>query len=174
MPRSIVFGNGNLLAALDQKNMLCDLYFPYVGMEGQIAYKHKHRIGIFVDGKFSWLYDDGWEHKINYFMETLVSNSLAKNEASQLELQFNDFVYPSEDAFIRKIVIKNKADYDREIRLFFSQDFHLYGDKQQDTTFYEPESKAVVHYRKRRYFLIGGMAGHQGIDSYSTGKSEYN
>ncbi len=154
--------------------MLCDLYFPYVGMEGQIAYKHKHRIGVFVDGKFSWLCDEGWEHKTSYFTETLVSNSSAKNENLQLEIQFNDFVYPLKDAFIRKIVIKNHADYDREIKMFFSQDFHLYGDKQQDTTFYEPESKSVIHYRKKRYFLIGGLADRLGVDSYSTGKSEFN
>jgi hypothetical protein len=169
-----VFGNGNLLAALDKQNMLCDLYFPYVGMEGQIAYKHKHRIGVFVDNQFSWLYNENWKHKISYFMESLVSNSSAINKNLNLELRFNDFVYPSEDAFIRKIVVKNNADYNREVKLFFSQDFHLYGDNQQDTTFYEPNSKAVVHYRKKRYFLIGGLSDHIGVDSYSTGKSEYN
>lgn len=143
-------------------------------MEGQIAYKHKHRIGVFVDNQFSWLYEDNWKHKISYFMETLVSNSFAINKDLNLELCFNDFVYPSKDAFIRKIVVKNNAEYDRDVKLFFSQDFHIYGDKQQDTTFYEPNSKAIVHYRKKRYFLIGGVSDHVGIDSYSTGKSEYN
>lgn len=60
------------------------------------------------------------------------------------------------------------------MKLFFHQDFHLYGDKQQDTAFYEPLSKSVIHYRKKRYFLIGGMFDQVGIDSYSIGKSEYN
>jgi len=49
-------------------------------MEGQIAYKHRHRIGVFTDNKFSWLYEDNWKHEIRYFMESLVSNSVAQNE----------------------------------------------------------------------------------------------
>ena len=102
MPRAVVTGNGTLLAAMNKQNMLCDLYFPYVGMEAQIAYQHKHRIGVYVDNRFSWLYNNDWKHDIGYFMETLVTNSYATNENLKLEMTFNDFVYPSENAFIRK------------------------------------------------------------------------
>lgn len=174
MPRAIVSGNGNLLIAIDQQNMLRDLYFPYVGMEAQIAFQHLHRIGVFIDERFSWLYDPDWQHKIEYIPETLVTDSEARNDNLRLRIRFNDFVYPSENVFIRKLTIKNDADYDRHLKIFFGQDFHLYGDKQQDTAFYEPEHKALVHYRKRRYFWISGMTEKEkGIHTFATGKSEY-
>ena len=175
MPRSLVTGNGNLLVALDSKNMLRDLYFPYVGMEDQIAYQHLHRIGVFVDDRFSWMHNPDWQHTIQYVKDTVVTDSSAKNNDLQLAVHFNDFVYPTEDILVRKITIHNEADYDRSIRLFFAQDLHLYGDKQQDTAFYEPEHKAMVHYRKRRYFWFSGMTedGKEGVDSFTAGKSEY-
>lgn len=175
MPRSIVTGNGNLLACLNKDNLLEDLYFPYIGMEDQIDFEHWHRVGVYVDGRFSWLTDSGWEHKLNYLPETLVTDSSSTNKDLQLTLLFNDFVYHSENVFVRKIRIRNQSMQDRDFRFFFNQDFHLYGDKQQDTAFYEPEFKAMVHYRKRRYFWISGMKddGEKGIDTFTTGKSEY-
>lgn len=175
MPRSIVTGNGNLLACLNSRNLLEDFYFPYVGMEDQIGFEHWHKIGVQVDERFSWLDEQDWEHKIKYLPETLVTDSSAENRNLKLHISFNDFVYHSENIFIRKLTIRNDADYDRHLKLFFSQDFHLYGDKQQDTAFYEPEFKAMIHYRKRRYFWVCGMQnGKAGIDSFTTGKSEYH
>lgn len=174
MPRAIVTGNGNLLIAMDKNSMLQDLYFPYVGMEDHISYRHMHRIGVYADNQFSWLYEDSWKHTANYIEDTLVTNATSRNEQIKINIELNDFVYPDENFFMRKITIENKADYDRNIKFFLAQDFHLYGDKQQDTAFYEPEDKAVVHYRKRRYFLISGMTNKKkGVDSFTTGKSEY-
>jgi len=175
MPRALVTGNGSLLACMNQKNLLEDLYFPYVGMEDQIAYEHWHRLGVHVDNQFSWISDETWEHEIKYLPETLVSDSWAKNDQLLLQIHFNDFVYPTENFFMRKLTVKNKADYQRDVKIYFNQDFHLYGDKQQDTAFYEPEHKAMVHYRKRRYFWVCGMENEKiGVDSFTTGKSEYN
>ncbi|MBN1258778.1 glycoside hydrolase family 15 protein [Candidatus Peregrinibacteria bacterium] len=174
MPKSIVSGNGNLLVAMDRHNLLADLYYPYVGMEAQIAYQHFHRIGVRTDDKFSWLYEPAWQFDIKYIPETLVTDTEAYNPNLQLRIRFNDFVYPSEDVFVRKITFMNEANHDRNLQMFFSQDFHLYGDKQQDTAFYEPEHKAMVHYRKRRYFWISGATMQEkGIHSFTTGKSEY-
>ncbi|MBN2306828.1 glycoside hydrolase family 15 protein [Candidatus Peregrinibacteria bacterium] len=174
MPRAAVSGNGNLLACLNRQNLLEDLYFPYVGMEDHIDFQHWHRVGVYINGRFSWLTDRSWEHETNYLPETLVTNSRSKNVELGLSLEFNDFVYPSENVFVRKITIHNEVDYDRELKIYFNQDFHLYGDKQQDTAFYDPEYKAMIHYRKRRYFWICGMQnGKAGIDSFTTGKSEY-
>lgn len=174
MPRDTVTGNGNLLVALDSKGMLRDLYFPYVGMEDQISYQHLHRIGVYVDHQFSWLNQKNWEHTSDYIDDTIVTDSHARSEHFELDIDFNDFVYPTENVLIRKMVIHNHADRDRSVKLFFGQDFHLYGDKQQDTAFYEPEHKAIIHYRKRRYFLISGLTeDKEGVDSFTTGKSEY-
>ena len=174
MPRTLVTGNGNLLVTLDSKNMLRDLYFPYVGMENHIAYQHLHRLGVFVDQQFSWLHSDDWSHTNDYILDTMVTDSHAVSEKLKLAFDFNDFVYPTENFLIRKITIRNDADDERLIKLFFGQDLHLYGYKQQDTAFYEPEHKALVHYHKRRYFWVSGLTDNRvGIDSFTTGKSEY-
>lgn len=175
MPRSLVTGNGNLLACLNKYNLLEDFYFPYIGMEDHIAFEHWNRLGIHVDGKFTWITEDHWQHESNYLPDTLVGNSHSKSDKFMIGIKFNDFVYPTEDFLMRKLTIKNEADYDRELKIYFNQDFHLYGDKQQDTAFYEPENKAMVHYRKRRYFWVCGMQNTEvGVDSFTTGKSEYN
>lgn len=164
-----------MLACLNDKNLLEDFYYPFVGMENQIAFEHWHRLGVYVDNRFSWFTDPEWEHQINYMPETLVTDSISKNPELLISIYFNDFVYPTEDFFMRKLRIKNEANYERDLKVFFNQDFHLYGDKQQDTAFYEPEHRAMVHYRKRRYFWLSGMQGPKsGIDSFTTGKSEYN
>ena len=174
MPRAIVTGNGNLMIGINYKNMIEDLYFPYVGMENHIGFQHYHRVGVFENNSMSWLFDDSWEHSIKYMQDTLVTDSVSKNKDRHLTLHFNDFVYPTENAFIRKITVINDDSNDRYLKLFFGQDIHLYGDKQQDTAFYEPEEKALVHYRKQRYFWVSGFKdGKEGIDSYTTGKSEY-
>jgi oligosaccharide amylase len=173
MPRSAVLGNGNLLVALDYHNMIEDLTFPYVGMEDHVAYQHHHRLGIHLDGRFSWLSDKEWEHRIHYIPDTVVTASNADNAGFQLKMVFNDFVYPTENVFVRKITLIDESGRDRPVKIFFNQDFHIYGDKQQDTAYYEPEHKAIVHYRKRRYFWASGMNHDMGVDSFTTGKSEY-
>ncbi len=174
MPRSLVTGNGNLLVGLDSKNMLRDLYYPHVGMENHIAYQHLHRVGVHVDDRFSWLYEDSWKHEVGYLSDTLVTDSKASHEELGLTFHFNDFVYPTENVFIRKITIENHYDTDRSLKLFFNQDLHLYGDKQQDTAFYEPKPGAMIHYRKKRYFWFSGCSTEAcGLDSFTTGKSEY-
>jgi GH15 family glucan-1,4-alpha-glucosidase len=50
---------------------------------------------------------------------------------------------------------------------------HLYGSKQKDTAFYEPRTNSLIHFRKKRYFLIAGSGGGEGLRSFTTGKSEY-
>jgi hypothetical protein len=61
------------------------------------------------------------------------------------------------DVYLRKIVIHNKINRKREVRLFFSHDFHIYGEDTGDTAIYEPNMKSIIHYKRQRYFLINGI-----------------
>ncbi|QQR83739.1 hypothetical protein IPJ72_00805 [Candidatus Peregrinibacteria bacterium] len=103
MPSSIVTGNGNLLVAIDQHNLIRDLYFPFVGMEDQIAYQHKLRLGMYTDHQFSWIDEKEWIHESKYVEDTVVTGSSAKNSALGISLYFNDFLSPTQDVLIRKI-----------------------------------------------------------------------
>lgn len=174
MPRSIVVGNGNMLITLDNKMMIRDLYYPYVGMEDHTSYNHFHRIGIWIDEQFSWVYGDDWQtERTEYLSETLVSNCKVTNHNLGISIIFNDCVDSSENVFVRKLTFENHRDYERSFRVFFNQDFHIYGEKSQDTALYEPTSNSIIHYRKNRYFLANGRSKFGGIVTYTVGKSEY-
>lgn len=175
MPQELVISNGNYLANLDEHLQIRDIYFPYIGQENHSAFGKAHRVGVWIDGQFSWLSDDGWEFSIDYHTNTLVGDSTATHKALGIQLHFQDFIYTTHDVLVRSIGVTNMADSEREIRLFFGHDFYLYGDKQQDTAIYEPEFNGVLHYRQRRYFLVNGRWADtkKGMTQFSVGKSNY-
>lgn len=174
MPRNIALGNGNMLVMLDQKQMMHDFYFPYVGMENHTGYNHFHRIGIWIDNRFSWLHTDEWRtERLAYVAETLVTDCRVINESLGIAITFNDCVDATQNVLVRKLTFHNLWDHERSFRVFFNQDFHLYGEKSQDTALYEPTSNSVIHYRKNRYFLANGRSKFGGIATYTIGKSEF-
>ncbi len=176
MPRSLVLGNGHMLATFDEHLQMRDLYYPYVGMEDQTTYGHLHRVGFFIEGAFHWMDDGSWEISIDYIENSLVGYCTAINNDLQITVTFEDFVYTTSNVLFRKLSILNQADRKREIKVFFSHDLHLYGDKMQDTAQYEPKWNGVLHYRKNRYFLVSGEWDEKngaGVDEYTVGKSEF-
>jgi GH15 family glucan-1,4-alpha-glucosidase len=199
MPRSLVLGNGSLLATFDQNLLLRDLYYPYVGSEDHTTYGNVHKVGFLVEGKgFSWLDDGSWTITPSYTPRSLVGASSLKNQKLGLEILSEDFVDPLKTVLIRSFTLRSLDGKEHRVQCFFHHDFHLYGDKQKDTAFYEPHTKSVVHYRSKRYFLIGGTTSdpvtcipsqplnefhplyeredhidHCGIISFSIGKAKY-
>ncbi len=199
MPRSLVLGNGQTLATFDETLQMRDLYYPHVGMEDQTTYGHVHRIGVFVEGKgFSWFDDGSWQMSIRYAPETLVGDSVVRSEKLGLEMNIRDMVHPVHNILLRQFFIRSTDGTEKKVRMFFNHDFHIYGDKQKDTAFYEPHTNSVIHYRQTRYFLIGGetnkptecvtgnsgekyasvlrsLQNHKtcGISSYTVGKAGY-
>jgi GH15 family glucan-1,4-alpha-glucosidase len=73
MPRDLPIGNGSLLVNFDLAYNLRDLYFPHVGQENQTGGRPS-RVGLWVDGRFTWLSDDGWRREMRYEPDTLVSH----------------------------------------------------------------------------------------------------
>lgn len=173
MPRSIVLGNGKMLVCLDEHGFVRDLYFPFVGLENHVLGK-KHRIGVFVDSKFSWLDDGSWEISQGYQPETMVGYMVAKSENLGLSLVFEDIVYNESDVFVRKVEVYNHYDSTREIKIFFSQVFYIHENKKRNTAFYDPTHNVVVHYKGRRVFIINGQSEcGKGIEQYAVGAFEF-
>jgi GH15 family glucan-1,4-alpha-glucosidase len=171
MPREIVVGNGCLSVALDKRMMVRDFTFPLVGLENH-AVGHPFRLGVWVDGSFSWIGDD-WDVSMKYLPETLVSKCSATNRKLGLELEVNDAVYSFLDLYLRKVAVTNKVDRKREVRVFFSHDFHIYGEDSGDTVMYEPSLQSIIHYKRKRYFLVNGMTDEgNGIYEFATGQKE--
>ncbi len=199
MPRSIILGNGTVLAAFDDRLQMRDLYFPYVGMEDHTTFGTMHRLGVFVEGKgFAWTTDDSWQITLGYKTDTLVAESKLTNEKLGIAMTVEDCVHPVHNILMRRFLVHSLDDQEKIVKIFFHHDFHIYGDNQKDTAFYEPYTNSVIHYRQTRYFLIGGetsnpeecFIGHAGgaydsvlhsmkrvgscgISSFSVGKANY-
>jgi glucoamylase len=170
MPREIVIGNGSLSVALDKKMRIRDLFYPHVGLENHVS-SHMFRTGIWVDG-FSWVGDD-WDISMKYLPETLVSNCTATNPKLGIELEVNDAVHSFFDLYLKKIAVKNSVDKKREVKVFFSHDFHIYGEDAGDTVMFEPSLQSIIHYKRKRYFLINGITDQNtGIHEFATGQKE--
>ncbi len=172
MPRAIVLGNGHLCLGMDGRMQIRDFTYPLVGLENH-AVGHAFRIGVWVDGRFSWIDSDDWEISMRYLPETLVSKCVATNKRLQVLLEVNDAVYSFQNLYIKKIYVKNLAGSSRSIRLFFSHDFHMYGEDLGETALFEPMQRAVIHYKRKRYFLINGLNDRgEGISEYAIGQKE--
>jgi oligosaccharide amylase len=199
MPRRLVLGNGSMLATFDEHLEMRDFYYPYVGMEDQSQYLDRHRVGVWVkDRGFKWLSDPSWQITPRYKPETMVGSSLLRNDSLGIKIVAEDMVHPVSNILLRRWRIKNLEGDEKEVRIFFHHDLHIYGDKQKDTAFYEPYTNSVIHYRQKRYFLVGGNTDNPtecvsgvrggkyasalqqlehlqscGISSYTVGKNEY-
>ena len=161
MPRSLVLGNGSLLASFDDHLQMRDLYYPYVGMEDHTTGGTVHRLGVFVEGKgMSWLSDSDWKIELGYKLETLVGQSIAINERLGIKLTVEDSVHPVHNILLRRFTVQCTDGEEKIVKIFFHHDFHIYGDNQKDTAFYEPYTNSVIHYRQTRYFLVGGETTH--------------
>ena len=74
--------------------------------------------------------------------------------------------------------MKNLQESSREVRLFFNNDFHLYGDGIGDTAVYQMDHNVIVHYKRSRYFLVGILKSNitddivTDIDDYAIGQAE--
>jgi len=148
-----------------------DFSYPEEGLENH-ATGHPFRIGVWVDGIFSWVRDE-WECSSTYLPDTLVSKCSALNSKLKIELKINDTVYGFRDILLRKIRVNNLSKDERDVRIFFSHDFHIYGEASGDTAFYEPAHKSIVLYKRCRYFLINGLTKeNSGIYEFATGQKE--
>jgi len=171
MPRDVPLGNGSLLVTFDRHYRIRDFYFPHVGQEN-----HNQdavcRFGVWCEGQFSWMGPD-WTIHIGYETDTLVTNVVCSHKGLQVDLECADCVDFYENVYLRRVVVANLAPRPRDIRLFFSHDFNLYGTKVGDTAFFDPETQSLVHYKGRRYLLMNCCEPNRcGVTEYACGSKE--
>ncbi len=153
---------------MDQFLQIRDIFYPYVGQQNHVQ-GHANRIGVWVDGNFSWLHSSEWEINPNYDEDTLVTYSTAYHPHLGLKLIFEEGVHQREMLMIRKITIQNLEEKNKEVRLFFHQDLNIYETEVGDTAYYCPDTKSIIHYKRYRYFLFNGEVDGVGIKQYTTG-----
>lgn len=167
--RDIPVGNGSFLVTFDERYQIRDIYYPHVGQENHTE-GYPFRFGIWADGEFSWVHQHGWKRRLKYLRETLVTDVRLVNESLGIEIVCNDTVASHENIFLRRVRVSNLRDRQRRVRVFLHHDFRISENKIGDTAFYDPESVALIHYKKNRYFLINSEPH---FDRFSTGRKAF-
>jgi GH15 family glucan-1,4-alpha-glucosidase len=170
--RPIVLSNGELHVGLNKFGVVHDLYYPYVGFENHSAGTGlRHKLGVFVDGEASWTDSDpAWTFEFRYPHNALIGHTVAKNDRIGIMLEFDDAVDAEMSVLIRNIHVINHSEHTREIKLYLHQAFAI-GDSRSntDTAQYLPDSDAILHYRGRRAFVIGGCTDEKPFDQFTIG-----
>jgi GH15 family glucan-1,4-alpha-glucosidase len=171
MPKDIPVSNGNLLFNFDSDYQIRDVYFPFIGQENH-SKGDPFRFGVWVDGRCSWMGPE-WEKDLRYHNNSLVTNVFLKNQSLGLLLRCHDVVDVDLNVYIKKIEVENLQDNERQVRLFFCHDFHLYGYDIGDTAYFDPRPRSIIHYKANRYFLINCCkSGKYGVNHYACGDKE--
>lgn len=171
MGRPVVLSNGQLFVGLDENGLVHDFYYPYVGLENLTnARSSQHKIGVWVDGQFSWTDDGSWETSVNFEDTALISSICWHSPELEVLLEAQDFIDPEFNALIRHITITNEADRERDIRLFMHQVFQISRAGRADTAIYVPDDHYVLDYKGRYCLLIAGaFVGGKPFDQYAVG-----
>ncbi|NOQ46781.1 MAG: glycoside hydrolase family 15 protein [Desulfobulbaceae bacterium] len=173
MPRDLPIGNGSLLINFDHTCQIRDIYWPYVGQENHTNGR-VFRLGVWVNGRFSWLESEDWQRELTYGKDSLVTESILENSKLGIKLRFRDAVDFHENLLIRQCSVENHTDQEQEIRLFFCHDLSISGTTVGDSAYYQPQSKALFHYKGKRWFMIGLIRGwpknwQDGLDQWAVG-----
>ena len=171
MGRPVVLSNGQLFVGLDENGLVHDFYYPYVGLENLTNARHSaHKIGVWVNGQFSWTDDGSWQTSVDFEQAALISDIHLHNEHLQVSLRLQDGVDSAYNSFIRQVTIKNEADDDRDIRVFMHQVFEISRSGRADTALYVPDDHYVLDY-KGRYCLLIAARFEDGtdFDQYAVG-----
>jgi GH15 family glucan-1,4-alpha-glucosidase len=169
--RDLPIGNGSLLVTFDRQYQLRDIYYPRVGQENHTS-GEPCRFGIWVEGRFTWLDDPAWSRNLVYTADTLVTNVTLRHPDLLVSLTLNDTVDLGRDVMLRRVRVLNEGP-EREVRLFFHFDWHIYGTEVGDTVMYYPAVKGLVAYKGQRCFAACGQVGDRiGLDGYACGKKD--
>ncbi len=171
MARSVILGNSSLTVGLNEKGLVHDFYYPYVGLENLTTSRISfHKIGVWVGDVFSWTDEDSWQSSVDFEADALVSTVKLRNEGLGVELTCVDFVDSALNVFYRRIDVANLSSDSKQIRLFMHQVFQISHQGRGDTALFVPEENYILDYKGRCCLLIYGQddAG-QSFDQFAVG-----
>lgn len=172
MARSVTLGNGSILVGLDNRGLVRDFYYPFVGFSNHIsgaAGNFVHRVGVFVDGELSWLTDPEWQVTVGSPAGLVQGIVHAVNDRLQITLTSTDVVHNEHNVFLRHVTVGNEASEKREIKLFFAQQFRIGESRRGDTGLFDPRVNAIIHYKGRTTFLVNASSGGKRFDQFNIG-----
>ncbi|MFY9234502.1 MAG: glycoside hydrolase family 15 protein [Fimbriimonadaceae bacterium] len=168
MPRPIVLGNGRLLVAYDDRYRIRELCYPHVGFRNHLS-GNAMRLGVWIDGRFSWCDSDQWQRQMDYMPGSLTLQATLANPDLQLTLATEETAAHDNDILLRRIRICNHGSVQREIRLFVTQHLDIDESDIGNCAFHHPGLGGLVHYKGSSYFLFGGRSLTGGVVQYAAG-----
>lgn len=169
MSKSLSLGNGNILICMDRYAQVRDFYFPYVGLENHVGGHYTHRVGVYANNQLNWFGHPNWNIQIHSADQSLAGETVAKNAALGVTLNFADAVYNEKNIFVREVKVTNDSDHKRTIKLYFGQEFEIYESHRGDTSYFDPIHHAMVHYNGKRVFVVNGLSENGSFDDYTAG-----
>lgn len=171
MARSAILGNGRLTAGLNERGHVHDFYYPYVGLDNlTTARSIHHRIGVWVDGHFSWTDENHWQANVVLSPDALVATTTLSSSVLGVSITSEDFVDFEYDVLCRKMNITNDSDNSKEVRLFMHQVFEISRAGRADTALFVPDENYILDYKGRICLLISGQHGDgHSFDQYAVG-----
>ncbi|WP_423792345.1 glycoside hydrolase family 15 protein [Methanocaldococcus indicus] len=144
----MIVGNSSLLAKIDDYGEIEYLFYPHVGYE-----YHNSNIGfaIYLDNVI-WYWDDSWEINQKYLDNTNIHLTTYEND--KLSIYLYDFVPPSHNVIIRKVILKNKLDEDIKLKFFSYENIKIGEHPKPSTTKYI--NGKIIKYNEDYMFIIGG------------------
>jgi len=168
MPRPLIFSNGSLYIGIDDRFRIRDLFYPHVGLYNHLS-GHTIRMGVWIDGVFSWVEEDGWSRELAYEPGTLVGVSKLTHPAYGIELVCRDAVDPLHPRFERNIEVRNLRPGHTEVRIFFAHDLRIAETDIGDTALFTPFLDGMIHYKGPHWFLFRLRSSFAGTFEYATG-----
>ncbi|MDQ3548314.1 MAG: glycoside hydrolase family 15 protein, partial [Chloroflexota bacterium] len=176
MPRDIPIANGRMLVTFDSRYRLRDVYFPHIGQENHTD-GSPCAFGVWTQDtenpanrRFAWVHDDAWTRSLRYRDASLVTDVRLANEHLGVSLVCSDAVDIDLDAYLRGIVVSNDSRSAKLVRLFFHFDARLWGNVSGDAAFLDPDYRALVHYKGKRYIWLSGCTDDSaGLCSWAIG-----
>ena len=155
MARPVVLSNGQMMVGLNEHGLVHDFYYPYVGLDNlTTARSVHHKIGIWVNGQFSWVDGINWQTTVNLEPNALFGNITLLNKKLGVKIETKDFVDPNNNSFIRRFKVQNLTEHKQDIKMFMHQVFEISRSGRADTAFYVPDSNYILDYKGRCALLI--------------------
>jgi GH15 family glucan-1,4-alpha-glucosidase len=172
MARSAFLSNGRLGVGLDEKGFVNDFYYPYVGLDNMTSARFiHHKIGVWVDGIFSWLDSYDWHVSAGLDEHSMMSRVHYHSDRFGLSLNFRDFVDVTYDFFGRVVIVENHLEARRDVRLFFGQVFQISDAGRVDTALYHPSLHPYILTYHGNLSFVAGLRTQDGdsFDQFAVG-----
>ncbi|MEM0139357.1 MAG: glycoside hydrolase family 15 protein [Ferroplasma sp.] len=170
MVRYIPIGNGKVLISFNDDYELTDFYYSRDMAENHSGGK-PFKYGISIDDHFNWINKSFIKSK-DYYDHTMIG--IAKYSVLGINFEDLNFVDIYKNIFVRHTTVINNSGNEKDIKIFYHQNFSIYGNNIGDTAFYHPEYHSIIHYKGRRYFMATTASPNGSFDQYAIGIKDYN